>query len=59
LTFSGITIDNNYTGIDLPRDVSNAKFTNMKIGNNKYRGVSIVSTSQSEGIESIAFEGCD
>ncbi len=55
-TFSNNTITNNLFGIEIPRDTSNIRFTNMNISNNKSRGVSIVATTQAKGIENIVFE---
>ncbi len=58
LTFSSTSVINNYTGIDIPRDVANVKFMDMTISNNQSRGVSIIGAGQTTGIENIVFENC-
>ncbi|WKY46933.1 right-handed parallel beta-helix repeat-containing protein [Eubacteriaceae bacterium ES3] len=51
-----VVISNNSYGIDIPRNLTNASFTNMTITNNRSRGVSMVTSRQSSGVQNIVFE---
>lgn len=51
-----VVISNNSYGIDVPRNLTNASFTNMTITNNRSRGVSMVTSRQTSGVQNIVFE---
>ncbi|WKY46932.1 right-handed parallel beta-helix repeat-containing protein [Eubacteriaceae bacterium ES3] len=50
-----VEISNNSYGIDIPRNLINASFSNMTITNNRSRGVSMVTSRQSSGVQNIVF----
>jgi hypothetical protein len=56
MTVNNVMLSNNSYGIEIPRDISNVTFSNMNIINNRLRGVSIVASKQTLGIQEIAFE---
>lgn len=56
LTFSDNTVINNLYGIEIESDVNNASFKNMTVSKNKYRGISLVTSGQVQGVENIIFE---
>jgi hypothetical protein len=55
LVFKNSVASNNYFGLEIPRDASNIKFIDMAITNNLSVGASIVTSSQTTGIEKILF----
>lgn len=56
LTFDNNSVLNNLYGVELEKDVCNAAFTNMTISKNKSRGISLVTSGQSQGVENITFD---
>lgn len=56
LTFDNNTVNNNLYGVELEKDVCNALFKNMTITKNKSRGISLVTSGQSQGVEKITFD---
>jgi parallel beta-helix repeat protein len=56
LIFENNMVSNNLYGVELEKDVYNAAFKNMTISKNKSRGISLVTSGQSQGVEKITFE---
>lgn len=56
LNFSNSDIIENNDGMTITRDVRNVSIKNLNILNNRYRGVSIISSNQRKGIEKILIE---
>jgi hypothetical protein len=55
ISISGTVSSGNMTGVDIPRDAHNVRFTGVTITGNYQRGVSLVTTDQAKGVENIAF----
>lgn len=56
LNFANTVISNNETGIDILRDIADARFTGMTVSGNMLRGVSLATTGQTTGTFNIVFE---
>ncbi|PKM53341.1 MAG: hypothetical protein CVV00_12775 [Firmicutes bacterium HGW-Firmicutes-5] len=56
LIFDNNNVSNNLYGVELEKDVYNAAFKNMTISKNKSRGISLVTSGQSQGVEKITFD---
>ena len=56
LKLSDSVIQNNFFGIEFPNDVSNVKCSDLTITGNRSLGVSLVTSSQKDGVSNIVFE---
>lgn len=56
LTFDNDIVMDSIFGVEIRNDINNVTLTNMTISNNQSRGVSLVSSGQTIGIENIIFK---
>ncbi len=59
ITVESSTItENKFYGLDFPRDVSNAAFSNTIISKNGSIGAALITTAQKKGLENLTFSKC-
>ncbi|WKY43524.1 right-handed parallel beta-helix repeat-containing protein [Eubacteriaceae bacterium ES2] len=56
VTFTDVVSNNNVYGVEIERDVNTASFDGLTVSNNRYRGVSLVTSGQTVGSENIIFK---